>query len=397
MDEACPAPMLTIDVLSAYMLCGAGALAGGGMLRLADSPQPQAASALHMCTVAFLVLGVGLTHIAFASEVGPLNQLGMAVGTLVCLVLIAWGLGRLAGEPVSTPTMTGLLVLAIVVPMAGLAVSQVVLIEAFVVGLALTSLLAVAMVRRFLWQPPDAASRILAGAVLLLAISSVARALWTLAYTGQPQGHMLYVPPLLQPAYAVLYGVLPMLVATLLLNTVNSQLRGQLRERAMIDELTGTMTRRAVREAAPERIAEARRGRREMAVVMLDLDHFKAVNDRCGHGVGDLVLRHAARALQQHLRPDAALARYGGEEFIALVAVEDLRAARLVAERLRSAVADAHWADLMPVPLAITVSVGVTLVGPDETLDVALQRADEALYRAKRDGRNQVQVGLRAA
>ena len=145
--------MLTIDVLSAYILCGAGALAGARMFRLADSPQPQTAAAMHVCTVAFLVLGVGLTHIAFATEIGPLNQLGMAIGTLLCMVLIAWSLGRLAGETVSTPTMAGLLVMAAVVPVAGLAVSQTVLIEVFVVGLALTSLLAVAMVLRWVLKP----------------------------------------------------------------------------------------------------------------------------------------------------------------------------------------------------------------------------------------------------
>ena len=157
------------------------------------------------------------------------------------------------------------------------------------------------------------------------------------------------------------------------------------------------MTRRALREQAAERIEQARRGRLEMAAVMLDLDHFTAINDRHGHGVGDLVLRQVALALRRQLRADALLARYGGEEFVALVPVEDLRTARSVAERLRGVVADTPWADLVQVDIGVTVSAGVTLLAAGESLDDALQRADEALYRAKRDGRNQVQVGLRVA
>ena len=117
---------------------------------------------------------------------------------------------------------------------------------------------------------------------------------------------------------------------------VNAQLRQNLNDRALNDELTGLHTRRALRVLTPERIAQARRSRLDVAVMVLDLDHFKPINDGFGHGAGDLVLRAVASWLRDKVRPDTRLARFGGEEFVVLSPVEDLRAARL-----RLAIADA--------------------------------------------------------
>ena len=133
---------------------------------------------------------------------------------------------------------------------------------------------------------------------------------------------------------AVFYGVLPIVVSTLRMVRVNAQLRQNLNDRALNDELTGLHTRRALRVLAPERIAQARRSRLDVAVMVLDLDHFKPINDGFGHGAGDLVLRAVASLLRDKVRPDTRLARFGGEEFVVLSPVEDLRAARL---RLASA------------------------------------------------------------
>jgi diguanylate cyclase (GGDEF)-like protein len=165
----------------------------------------------------------------------------------------------------------------------------------------------------------------------------------------------------------------------------------------MTDELTGAMTRRALRELAPALIEQQQVQRRDVAVLMLDLDRFKDINDTHGHPMGDAVLRFAAHVLQRHMRVDTLLARYGGEEFVAVVPVEDLPTARRVAERLRHAVESAPWRDELRLNSGVTVSVGVAMVGPAEPLDTALQRADEAMYRAKRDGRNQCQVALARA
>jgi diguanylate cyclase (GGDEF)-like protein len=126
---------------------------------------------------------------------------------------------------------------------------------------------------------------------------------------------------------------------------------------------------------------------------MVDLDNFKTVNDTLGHAAGDQVLRRAAELLRSALRHDALLVRYGGEEFVAIVPVADLALACQVAERLRVVLAQAPWGELIPGLQAVTTSVGVTLLEVGEPMEQALSRADEALYRAKSGGRNQVQVG----
>ena len=132
-------------------------------------------------------------------------------------------------------------------------------------------------------------------------------------------------------------------------------------------------------------------------MIMVDFDHFKQINDQHGHAGGDAVLRHAVQVLQAQLRGDALLARYGGEEFVALAPVSDLPVARRVAERMRQALEEITWPDVLPGLIKVTASLGVTLLARDESLEHALARADEALYRAKNGGRNQVQVGLAAA
>jgi len=144
-------------------------------------------------------------------------------------------------------------------------------------------------------------------------------------------------------------------------------------------------------------IARVRQGGGRLAVIMVDLDHFKQINDQHGHAGGDAVLRHAAQVLQTQLRAEALLARYGGEEFVALAPVPDLPLARRVAERMRRGLEETNWSDVLPGLVKVTASVGVTLLASDESLEHALARADEALYRAKTGGRNQVQVGLAAA
>jgi diguanylate cyclase len=101
--------------------------------------------------------------------------------------------------------------------------------------------------------------------------------------------------------------------------------------------------------------------------------------------------------LQVQLRGDARLVRYGGEEFVALAPVWDLHSARRVAERMRTGLEQTSWTDVLPGLVTVTASLGVTLLDSDESLEHALARADEALYRAKNGGRNQVQVALAAA
>jgi diguanylate cyclase (GGDEF)-like protein len=196
--------------------------------------------------------------------------------------------------------------------------------------------------------------------------------------------------------YALLNGLQPILFAMLLLDVLNARLQARLHQRAMTDALTGAMSRLPLAEGAAGLIGRMHGSSERLAVVMIELDHFKQINDRIGHASGDAVLRHAAALLRAQLRPEALLARFGAEEFVVLVALPVLPGASRVAERLRSALCDSPWDGLVPGLQSVTASLGVSLLEPAESVERALARADEALYRAKHGGRNQVQVALTA-
>ena len=160
-------------------------------------------------------------------------------------------------------------------------------------------------------------------------------------------------------------------------------------ELASTDGLTGVRNRRHFMDQATRELAAARRHGLPLAALMLDIDHFKQVNDTYGHATGDQVIRAVAQRLAALIRPEDLLGRYGGEEF-SLVVREDAGGAAALAERLRAALA----ADPVPTddgPLPVTISVGVAVLQRSDTaVDSVLARADAALYKAKHAGRNQV-------
>jgi diguanylate cyclase (GGDEF)-like protein len=169
-------------------------------------------------------------------------------------------------------------------------------------------------------------------------------------------------------------------------------LQAQLRIEATHDVLTGTLNRRAILDVLEKEAARATRHSTPLGILMLDLDHFKAVNDRHGHMVGDAVLREISKRMTEPLRPYDALGRYGGEEFLIVLPQCDLAQTVEIAERIRLCVAR--------VPLqagsdsiSATVSVGASAMDrePIGTTDL-IERADTALYAAKRSGRNRVRA-----
>lgn len=163
-----------------------------------------------------------------------------------------------------------------------------------------------------------------------------------------------------------------------------------LHEAAQLDSLTGTYTRGYAMEVMQRALTRARSGDKRFAVLMLDLDHFKRINDAHGHARGDVVLQETTRAVQSTLRTDDIVGRFGGEEFVVLLPGADLQQAMGAAERCRAAV------ESMEIPgapyLAVTASVGVAAF-PDhgEELDMLLKASDRAMYSAKANGRNRVE------
>ncbi|MFM7505882.1 MAG: diguanylate cyclase [Rubrivivax sp.] len=158
---------------------------------------------------------------------------------------------------------------------------------------------------------------------------------------------------------------------------------------AATDPLTELFNRRGF-EAELQRLGDGRAGR---VLALIDVDHFKAINDRHGHATGDRVLRELARCLGAVLRPRDLLARHGGEEFALLLLELDAGAALGVLERMRAAVAAHDWSGIAP-GLRVTVSAGAVRPAPDEVLADALQRADRLLYVAKHEGRDRIVCDL---
>ncbi|MEK9803595.1 MAG: diguanylate cyclase, partial [Curvibacter sp.] len=171
---------------------------------------------------------------------------------------------------------------------------------------------------------------------------------------------------------------------------VNESTLRQARDEALrlsvTDALTGLHNRRHVFERLDELFLAARQLRYPLTVAVIDLDHFKEVNDSHGHGTGDQVLAHFARRLRQALRPQDLVGRIGGEEFLLALPNTELQGVRQVLRRLRSSLADEAPVPALP-QLRTTFSSGVAHALADDTVHSLWTRADRALYRAKAAGR----------
>lgn len=163
---------------------------------------------------------------------------------------------------------------------------------------------------------------------------------------------------------------------------------------ASTDVLTGCSNRFSFSERFPLSVEHCRRYGRPLSVVFVDVDHFKAVNDRFGHAVGDKVLAAVGACLREGLRQSSDwVARYGGEEFVIVLAETPLAEAHEAAERMRRLIADELQVPLAGgAPLRVTASFGVAQLHEDDSVESLLARADGGLYAAKREGRNRVAV-----
>ena len=167
----------------------------------------------------------------------------------------------------------------------------------------------------------------------------------------------------------------------------------ELERLARTDVLTGVTNRRHFFELAETEFARARRYDHPLAVILLDVDHFKRVNDQYGHLAGDQILQMVAREAKEHLRSTDIFARYGGEEFICLLPEQDQDGALKMAERIRRRVEQSN-AEFEGQSINVTASIGLALLKreTDRTLERLIDRADEALYQSKAMGRNRVSL-----
>ncbi len=195
-------------------------------------------------------------------------------------------------------------------------------------------------------------------------------------------------------AISMEYGGEPAILVSLNDISQRKQLELELFQQANTDALTGISNRRNFMAQAEQEMRRARRFGRDMSVMMIDLDHFKSINDEHGHAVGDSVIQGVVKSALESLRQSDIIGRLGGEEFAVILPETGFAAAMDAAERLRQHIAERS---IITVKVAIlcTVSVGVThLLASDGAIDDLLQRADDAMYRAKQNGRNRVESAV---
>lgn len=292
-------------------------------------------------------------------------------------------------------------------------------------------LLIAAMLAGYSWfalvdSQPMGRILVLAGILIATSVLSLSR-LWVVARRDGPAGAVVLAAALgatvlvlsslvaLQLAGGVteldnIYEanpLLPMAVLTLiafetttifgylLLSAAHSEAR--LRQMAMSDPLTGLANRRAFDRELARRIISNRRGDRQLALAVFDIDRFKQVNDTHGHDAGDEILRHIARTAAVALREGDLLARIGGEEFAVIPATSDPAVLEGLASRLRGAI-EASPAPVGTSHIAVTVSVGCALAECHSAADIdrLFKAADTALYAAKTGGRNRVEIASAA-
>jgi diguanylate cyclase (GGDEF)-like protein len=160
-------------------------------------------------------------------------------------------------------------------------------------------------------------------------------------------------------------------------------------EHASHDPLTGALNRRGINEVFAREAARARRSGQPLALALIDLDDFKAINDRHGHAVGDAALIHLTQVLAATLRPTDLCCRWGGEEFVVLMPGADRAAAKRALARVQKAIV----VQPMSTPVTLAFSAGVVLSQNDESLEQMLLRADRAVYRAKSAGKPRIFSG----
>ena len=384
--------MMLIDIPTVYLLTAFSSLLGCIVLMRLRGDYRDSAPALTLFAVAILALGAGF--VCFGVREHSHTTAVVMTGYIafgVSAVLIWQACARLFG----VPARPGVATLSLVVYVAGLSTIHEPSAEHAVARIAMNSAfmivflgLSARQAHRSRWIAMLRSVRLLRNVMLFFCGVFAIRVLAFLAH-GIPLHADGSAPPTVwRLSFAMLTGTLPFSLTVVAFTIANSQLSVELRKSATTDELTGLLTRRWLLDAG-SRLLENTSAKGCIALLMIDLDNFKAVNDKYGHGRGDEALRHVASVLRNNLRPGDFIARYGGDEFCALAPVRGEAAAFVVAERVRAAM-EAQPFRIDGEPMPITLSIGVTIHRNGDTLRQTIDEADRRAYSAKSGGRNRV-------
>jgi diguanylate cyclase (GGDEF)-like protein len=183
--------------------------------------------------------------------------------------------------------------------------------------------------------------------------------------------------------------LLETLLCCLIYPLKNATLFHQALKMAYTDPLTQTNNRTSFNDSVNREISLAVRHTKNLAIIFLDIDHFKTINDQYGHECGDIALAAVAKWIKESLRSSDVVFRFGGEEFVILLSDTDLAGAELLAERIRNTI-ECHTLAYDMATIKVTASLGVGALREEDTIETFVKRADDAMYKAKRGGRNQV-------
>lgn len=225
-------------------------------------------------------------------------------------------------------------------------------------------------------------------------ISLIGLGMRVVAVLGGGAAEMRYDVSNLKQTISVSIGTFTAMMISLgLVLLAKERSEALLQHMALRDVLTGILNRRAILDQFSTELERARRDGSSLAVAMVDIDHFKHINDRYGHLAGDEVIRHCANHLNQRIRHSDSLGRYGGEEFLILLPSTNPEGALSVLDELRASLAESP-AQYGESNISLCISIGVCCVVPDEGDAIAnlLAKADAALYEAKASGRNTLKV-----
>ncbi len=382
-----------MDPLTAFLIVALMMLLNGGVLGLMhrDLPQDVRPSAISW-RVGTLLQACGCILLAVQAFLPPAFGLPLANGLVMLGIAGCWRAvrqfyGQRENVLLLLPALLGTFgIWWFAGPQPDLVARIVIASSAWAVMLIGAAWTVLAATRR----APVLSARVLAGIFGVLAMFMLVRGLY-FVLVPHAANSILDGRSWMNAITPILASVLPVIGTTGFLLLCSDRIRRQWERAASTDYLTGLANRRTLAADGALRLQQATRDGRTLAVAVLDIDHFKAINDRLGHDAGDLALVHVAQRLQTICGEGHLLARQGGEEFVAVLALNGDAQARVMAEELRQAVRGQPFRHGEET-LTITISVGLAVRrDTDRSLDDLLRRADAALYRAKRGGRDRVE------
>lgn len=384
------------DVPTIYLMTGMASIVGAAISMLLRDRDDFSRQALPLIAISVLTMGAGFSFLGLRGVL-PVD---LATGTANVLLAVAamyllLGTAQLIGQPRKARTAAAITAGYAVVMLSLLgAAPHLVLwrnILSTLLYVSFFGLSGLALRQSPLYQSLRAVKLLFALFALFAAVLLIRLGLYlTTGVTLQTDG--IPVASLSRTLFAMAFGTIPFALVIAAHGIVQGRLNAHLVELAATDMLTGLVSRRTLHEKGPGLLADSDG---PIALLMIDLDDFKQINDDHGHAVGDQVLQHLATVLRASVRADSIIVRYGGDEFCVLVPVQDKEAAVSIGERIRANVENSPYL-YGETPLPVTMSIGVSLHESGQTLRDLLDEADRYAYQAKSLGRNRVMAAMTA-